>query len=120
MRIYLAARYNRHPELQVYAKELEKLGHIVTASWIFGDQNTEALYGTFAQRDLQDLSQADCLISFTEMPEKTKSTGGRHVEFGFALALGLRKMIVGYKENIFHHLSSVEFYGTWEEVKRAL
>jgi len=35
--------------------------------------------------------------------------GGRHVEFGYAMAKGKRLIVVGYRENLFHEHPSVEF-----------
>jgi hypothetical protein len=62
-----------------------------------------------------DLAQSDCLIAFTERPPSGPGRGGRHVELGIALANGLRTMVVGWQENLFHTL--VEFYPSWEEAK---
>jgi hypothetical protein len=36
--------------------------------------------------------------------------GGRHVEFGAAVATGKRLIVVGHRENLFHHLPGVEFF----------
>lgn len=36
--------------------------------------------------------------------------GGRHVEFGLALGLGKRVIVIGHQENLFHHLPQVEFF----------
>jgi hypothetical protein len=68
----------------------------------------------FAMEDYADLLKADCTISLMETP-RNNSRGGRHVEFGIAVALGHRLMVVGPRETVFHHLPEVEHFDTWEE-----
>lgn len=43
------------------------------------------------------------------------SRGGRHVEFGMALALAKRCIVIGPRENVFHLLPQVEQYDSWEQ-----
>ena len=40
----------------------------------------------FALEDYADVSAADIVVSFTEAPGSGAARGGRHVEFGLALA----------------------------------
>lgn len=103
-----------------YAADLAASGHESTANWITGKhegwQPDEA-----AQEDIDDINSADGIISFTEeLKTLTDSRGGRHVEFGYGLALGKRMIIVGWRENVFHHLPGVEFYETWEEALKKI
>lgn len=45
--------------------------------------------------------------------------GGRHVEFGVAVASCKRLVVIGPRENIFHHLPRVEVFptlGEWLEL----
>lgn len=126
MKIYLAARYTRHPELQGYRADLEAAGHIVTSRWINGnnhitdgglsEQAKEEERIRFAQEDRDDLEAADCIISFTEMPRATATRGGRHVELGMGLARGMRCVVVGHRENVFHCLPEIEFFPSWDGV----
>lgn len=46
--------------------------------------------------------------------------GGRHVEFGLAVALGKRLIVIGHRENLFHHLPAVEFFESPQEMMRSL
>jgi hypothetical protein len=138
MRVYLAARYSRHPEMQQYAADLEAIGVEVTSRWINGSHQImlngealgperEALFETahesmeaqrreFALHDWWDVMEADVVVSFTEQPRTAgNSRGGRHVEFGAALAAGKRCIVVGWRENVFHCLPEVEFFKTWTE-----
>lgn len=121
MKIYLAARYSRFPEMQGCRTILEAMGHTVTSRWINGDhdykgdQSPSEQRVRFALEDWDDLMAADCVISFTEEPGKAggRNRGGRHVEFGAALALGKRVIVVGFRENVFHEMPAVEFFPTW-------
>jgi nucleoside 2-deoxyribosyltransferase len=127
VRIYLASRYSRYLEMQAYRADLEAAGHVVTSRWINGDhqiddaglslQAKEEERIRFAQEDLHDLVTSDCVISFTEAPRSSNSRGGRHVEYGMALALGKRCIVVGHRENVFHCLPTVEFFQTWDEAR---
>ena len=121
MKFYLAARYARMKELRRYRDDLVAAGHTVTARWINGEQGNDLAQS--AQEDLTDIERADCVLSFTE-PEQAHvpylARGGRHVEHGYALALGKRCIVVGYLENVFHHLPQVEFYESWPVALKAL
>lgn len=130
MKIYLASRYSRYPEMQAVRDELAAMGYAVTSRWIEGDHQipdsglsaeAKAEERTrFAEEDLADLIAADMVISFTEEPRKTQSRGGRHVEFGVALGLGKPVLVVGYRENVFHCLPQVQFFATWAKCSEHL
>ena len=115
MKIYLSACYRRQLEMQRTARELETFGHEITSRWIseapfLGEEHRQPVStrAKRAQRNLVDLAQSDCLIAFTERPPSGPGRGGRHVELGIALANGLRTIVAGWQENLFHTL--VEFY----------
>lgn len=119
------------------------LGYLVQARWLDGGHQIDAignpigesgealvesnspeaaaLRAKFAGDDFQDVATAELVISFTE-PPRTASTnrGGRHVEFGIALAGRANVIVVGHRENIFHWLPDVVFYPTWDECLKAL
>ncbi len=138
MRIYLAAQYTRREELCRYRDTLRAMGHDVQARWLDGkhqisdngtpigdhgealveghdtSQRNAELRAKFAQDDFEDVSGADAVISFTEPPRSQANRGGRHVEYGVALALGKRLLVVGHRENLFHWLPQAEFYETPE------
>lgn len=134
-RIYLAARYSRREELCGYRTQLDHIfgaiGWEVRSRWLAGAHQWEGPIGDvarayedrgetppeavrFALDDWEDVLAADIVINFTEAPRTaTTSRGGRHVEFGIALGLGKRVIVVGHRENVFHLLPVVEFYPTW-------
>ena len=130
MKVYLAARYARNHEMRVYADQLLAVGIKVTARWINGDHENmtggraEAAHRQriWALEDWADLMAADVVISFTEPPGDVpgQARGGRHVEFGAALATGKRCIVVGFRENVFHHLPFVEFQASWGTCLSAL
>jgi hypothetical protein len=136
MDYYLAARYQRREELCVYAQVLRSNGHIVRSRWLLGGHQLHAGASQldspsgfvndtdgitmqaqpFAVDDLEDIQNSNVVISFTEKPD-SGGRGGRHVEFGIALALGKKLIIIGPRENVFHCLPKVEQYTSWDEFK---
>jgi hypothetical protein len=128
---YLASRYSRRQELQGYAAQLLDMGIGVTANWLkdggsreWGlDGETDDVNGRrFALLDIDDVARADTIICFTE-EQRTgglATRGGRHVEFGAALALGKRLCLVGPVENIFYLHPRVEVFGSFYSLRTAL
>ena len=120
MKIYLAARYSRMEELRGYADELVAAGHVITSRWISGGNgipetaDVDMESQRFALEDYRDLSAADTVISWTEPPRvESTARGGRHVEFGLALAMGKRLVVVGPRENLFHTMPNVYQFDEW-------
>ena len=129
MKIYLAARYARYAEMQVYRGELEALGHTVTSRWIEGDHEIDGEDPDpdecirLALEDLIDLADADTLVCFTEEPGASfekGNRGGRHVEFGVALSADKRIIVVGYRENAFYYMPEVKFFNSWDAAKESI
>lgn len=146
MKIYLAARYSRREELCLYREQLRSIGHDVQARWLDGEhqinesgapignqgealvegdaggtsEEASALRSKFALDDWEDVNAAELVISFTEPPRSKANRGGRHVEYGIALANKARVIVVGHRENIFHWLPQVEFYETWQQARESV
>lgn len=125
--VYLAAPYAWKDKLQAYRKELTDASIVCTSRWLdephkpttqIGDL-PDGEFTKYAAQDFQDVVSADVLVFFTD-PTKTIVRGGRHVEFGIALASGLPVFVIGEKENIFHYLPYVTHYENWKQVKNAL
>ena len=89
MRYHLAARYARRVELCGYREQLLSIGDTVTSRWLDFRKMPSWSCG-IARQDCEDLMAADAVIIFTEIPNTILATGGRHVEFGLALAQGKR------------------------------
>lgn len=113
-KIYIASLYSRRPEMEEHANKLKAAGFEVTARWVYGgedDLDEEAI----AELDIDDVIDADVVLSFT-LPYGTMfKGGGRHVEFGVGVGLGKDLAIVGERECVFHHLPDVEQYNTLDE-----
>ena len=115
MKVYLAARYSKNAEMREFAAYLLAGGYAteITSRWIsgsheIGDHPTDEARRRLAQEDLDDLKAADVVIAFSEVPRTMNNArGGRHVEFGLAIALGKRIIVVGPKENVFHYLPGI-------------
>jgi hypothetical protein len=124
MRIYLSARYGRRSEMVKCAYELRDDGHRVTSQWINGEDETEGQRHTFADQrqwaldDLYDINRSETLIAFTEPADSAFGRGGRHVEFGYAMARGLNLIVVGPRENVFHHHDDVIWFSNWHEARQ--
>src|ERR1700676_3526460 len=123
MKIYLAARYSLKKEIRKKTKNLINLGHQISSSWLQEPHNpniqlteiSDELNSFYANQDIEDIRRADWLVLFSQSPTLPGVRGGRHVEFGYALGLGKKLMVVGPKENIFHHLPNVIQVDTWEK-----
>lgn len=87
-------------------------GHRVTSRWLDVDPSTMASVG--ARVDLEDIRASQVLIAFTEEASVGYTTGGRHVELGYAIALGLQICLVGRRENVFCHLPGIEVFESLE------
>ena len=129
MRAYLAAPYAAREQIRGRARDLVTIGVDVTSTWL--QEETVISAGTVGaapavdpmsadahvEMDLDDVRRSDVLVLFTESavdidPELCRS-GGRHVEFGMALALDKRVLVVGEAENIFHRSHRGEVVPDW-------
>src|SRR3990167_1915762 len=135
MKFYIAARFERIDEMNTFAEQLRQIGHQVDCRWLTGTHQlhpgAEQLEGTtgfqddgqgvtmlaqpFAIDDVEDLKKSDAIIFFSELPESYSKRGGRHVEFGMAIAMGKRLFVVGQRENVFHCLPNVRRFNSWHE-----
>jgi len=126
--VYLAAKFARQMELQTYARELEMLGMEVTSRWLGSPSalvpqqlRSSGSAERLAQMDFDDLRRSSVCIAFTEQPdEERRGRGGRHTEFGIALALGHHVILVGPREHVFHCIQGVEQHEDWPSALRSL
>jgi nucleoside 2-deoxyribosyltransferase len=125
MKAYIAARYSQKNEMKQVADILhEKLGMEITSSWlqephiatITMDELPIEEILSYAERDMQDIDNADIVILFSIDPLIASVRGGRHVETGYALAKQKPIYVVGPKENIFHELSCFKHFSTIAEL----
>jgi hypothetical protein len=133
MKIYVAASYPRKEDAKLVAEELKRAGHIlIAARWLYEDegydsdlnrdeteeQKCERLAGA-AVRDIEDVKECDVLVCLTD-GENQLTHGGRHSEFGMALLLGKKAILVGPLEQVFHYHPAVIHYDTVEKMLEAM
>lgn len=108
MSYYLAASYSRREEIEKYARWLRRNATMVTSTWHDGHHELLGLacQAMRAKEDLYDLDNADALLFFSG---GNTHSGGRHVEYGYALAQHKPIFIIGPTENIFHTLADQRF-----------
>jgi len=111
LKVYVAAASYRQREARNVYRRLARHGLEVTGTWVFkrslGEVDT---FPTEAARDLIQIQEADLVLTLTENPRARRpkyTTGGRHVECGYALGKGKPLVVVGPKENVFHYLPNV-------------
>lgn len=125
--VYLAARYSRNAEMRGYRDRLTSVGIAVTSRWIdlhggaeLESATTERLNTEsgecwqFGLHDLEDIRSADALIAFSG----SGGRGGRHVEYGYALALEMPIFLIGERENVFYCCPSVVVLPSFEDLLR--
>lgn len=111
-KFYLAAKFSRRAEMEKKAEELRALGYEPCCRWVFGGED-----GLTDQQicdlDLDDVAESDLLILFTHPRGEPQPGGGRFVEYGYALALGVGTVVIGPRENIFINHRRTERFDTW-------
>ena len=118
MIVYTAARYSRKNELRSLVTVFNEHNITVRARWLDETHAPEttlhdvspAFCRETATIDMEDIDACDTFVFFSEDPTIGIPRGGRHVEFGYALARGKRLVVIGGPENIFHFLSQVVHY----------
>lgn len=111
MKVYLAAPFGDRLKMKEVADLLNSKGFNIVSRWVYGGE-TGLTRQQVAVLDLADVEIADTVVSFT-FPRGTPSTGGgRHVEFGYALARGKSLVLIGDRENVFHHFPNVSLFPT--------
>lgn len=147
MKIYLAGPFRCKNELKPYADKIRKLGHEIVSTWLESgeDWTQEDNDGEFyANKDLQEIKECEVFVLYNPPNEEVVTrlafalqvydktplkvlrnsgvTGGKDVEFGYALALG--KRVIGISEsgpvNVFQKFSKVKMYYSLEELLKEL
>ena len=119
MKVFLSARYSRREELKTIREVLKSYDIEVCSRWLDTEwtetERESNVYSSaappeyreqYAQWDKEDVLACDVFIAFTEQP-RSNGRGGRHVEFGIAVASGKKLLVVGPRENIFYYLPSI-------------
>lgn len=104
LKVYIAAPYPLMADARAAAVQLEAASIDVTSRWL---TCPDEMRDDFARMDLADVEAADAIVALNPAGWENQGTGGRHVEFGYALAHAKRVVIVGVRSNLFHHLARV-------------
>lgn len=105
LKVYLASRFENQHEMRQWKVALEAIGIEVTSRWISGEHNN-ILPIVAATQDLRDLDDADFILFHNPKELHGHGRGGRHVEYGYALAKSKGIIIVGEHENVFNSIYS--------------
>ena len=108
----MAARMENQREAREIRHALRQADVRVDAAWIDETPSTEKTTDEDRQRrlfmDLGDVTESDVLVLFKPSGlHRSSTTGGHHVEVGYALALGKPVFVIGSRENLFHWHPSV-------------
>jgi predicted RNase H-like nuclease len=131
LKVYLAGAYSRRVEFRDYRDRLTAIGVEVTAGWIDTDFTEggeaesahcrEDVRAEIAKSDFYDVINADVVIYFSQPVGSDKGKrGGRHVEFGIALGTQKTIILVGRRENVFHHLPVIRVFETFDQVLKQI
>lgn len=115
--VYVAARYARRMEAAVTAQHLRNAGFLITSTWHDGAKEwsgdpTEQDLLRCAVKDMQEISDADCVLTLTDIAGEAYQYGSHHVEFGLGYAWGKTCILIGQKELMFHRLPGVWQFDT--------
>lgn len=118
MKIYISGSYAEQKRLRARAAELHALGHQITGTWLNEVQQPSHLteeewHRSLGIKDLTEVAAADCIIMDND---GTSTSGGRYVEWGFAIGrFNMLKILVGKSHyGVFTHLADKAFV-SWGE-----
>lgn len=122
-KVYLSSRFQRQEEMIGYATEIESLTDSqggtpfrITSRWLNFPSDISKIQAAYF--DQYDVAHSDIVICFSEDLSSglaiDQNTGGRHVELGMALAFSKMVLLIGPRENVFHHLPEVQQFDTFE------
>lgn len=115
--VYIAAPFELQKVARAARTALGTAGIAVSSRWLdVGADDSDAV----ARLCLEDVAAADALVAINPREWARLGTGGRHVELGYALALGKRIVIVGARTNVFHQHSAVHCVGDMRSAVRVL
>ena len=129
--MYLSGQFEDGVALCKVRRELEAAGYQVTSRWLdaaaagpaTAQADTEgaaARLAAIARQDVEDIARADLVVVFNPAEACSVGRGGRHVETGYALALGKRVVLVGRRGNVFHWLPEIIMVPDWDALGHLL
>lgn len=129
--VYLSSQFEDGPVLRKVRDDLVTTGYRVTSRWLDAESSTPATalaheddaparLAAIARQDIEDIQAADVVVVFNPRETCNVGRGGRHVETGYALALGKKVVIVGVRANVFHWMPHVTVVDDWGELMAAI
>lgn len=117
MRIYIAGSFQAQRRLRPIRDKLWQMGHEVISSWLDEcamppSMTKDEFYKQLAVKDLTEVRAADCIILDTF---DVSTTGGRMVEWGYALGHPKLKYVIGSSDCLFLELADRRF-ASWEDL----
>lgn len=130
--VYIAAPYAARSQVAEHLKELETIGFKTQCRWADGTHEFGPEGAAFsadpterarwAMEDISDIDDCDIVVAFTAaailpLPERVSrgTSGGRHIETGYAIAKRKTVILIGDPENVFHWLPTVWLAKDWHE-----
>ena len=123
MKAYIAARFSRLKEMKALIPLFQEYNISVCSRWLQETVSPDVTlselspiyHGKTAEIDIEDIDACDIFVFFSEDPLVGVPRGGRHVEFGYALAKGKRISVIGQEENTFHYLPQIRHHLSVQE-----
>jgi nucleoside 2-deoxyribosyltransferase len=114
LRVFVSGPFEEQQLAREWRNFLQDQGYQVQSGWldepaVAAEDLTDEHKGLLATRDLDDLDDCDVLVAINPESYRRGGTGGRHVELGYALALGKPVFVIGVKSNIYHSYPGVDW-----------
>ena len=121
IKVYIAAPFQFQEMLRTVRDVFHTKKNLfqITSSWLDVDKlEGITLEGQIrcAQQDYRDISNSSILVVFNPVGWENKGTGGRHLEVGYALGLGIPVVSYGSTQTVMYHhplISKVDPESSW-------
>lgn len=104
LQVYIAGRSEDQSAAKTLRDRLAEHGIGCTSRWLDGFIDN---HRTAAVMCIVDIARGDAVVVVNPPKVHRTGTGGRHVETGIAIATGKPVVVLGARENVFHHMDSV-------------
>lgn len=118
--VYIAAPFPLQDRAGHLRAALKLRANIACSSRWLDEPPNGQLTDALARMDLEDVMTSDALVMLNPDGWEQKGTGGRWVEFGYAVAMAKPILVVGERSNIFCHLSHVHQVDELADVVKAV
>lgn len=121
LKVYIAGRFEDKQKISEIKRELEAAEIEVGSDWIsMNAAVSDEERSRFAEIDLRQVRECDILVLFKPVDSHRDTSGGHHVETGYALALGKPVFLIGSAENIFHFHPNVREFDSVQSAIQAI